>query len=80
MNILLPVYKTVTIDDKIKGTFTIAIIGSKVRVLETNCPKQLCKKMGEIQYIGESIICVPNKLHIYIKSETTENEVDAYTW
>ncbi len=35
-------------------------------VSETNCPDRLCMKMSKAKNVGDSIICVPNKVSVRI--------------
>lgn len=46
----------------------IEIREGKIRVLKSDCPQQICVNMGWIQHPGETIVCVPNKILIEIKS------------
>ena len=46
-----------------------------VRVIEASCPDKLDVKFGKIQKVGQSIICMPNRLVIQIKSRS-KNDLD----
>ena len=59
------------------GKMKIEISGSKVRVLNASCPKQICVKFGWIDKSGESIICLPNLVIIKILGD--EEELDGTT-
>lgn len=54
----------------------IEIREGKIRVLKSDCPRQICVNMGWIRHPGETIVCVPNKILIEIKS-AGEPVVDA---
>ena len=82
-------YITVTIDGKEYGTYslqenqtipvggnTIAIKNGKAKMIEADCPDQLCIKQKEVCYDKESVICLPNKVVVTVTSEE-ENELDA---
>jgi len=58
--------KIITILD---GKMRLELKGGRVRVLDTDCPHHICKNMGWIKYNGETIVCVPNKVLIEIKSK-----------
>lgn len=58
--------KVITI---LNGRMQIEIRGSRVRVLNSDCPHHICKNMGWIKYNGETIVCVPNKVLVEIKSK-----------
>lgn len=52
------------------GTNTLVIKGGKAFLSSANCPDKTCVKTGSIHYSGESIICLPNKVIIKIKSNS----------
>lgn len=59
------------------GPYRLEIKDSKVRVLETVCPHQICKQRGWVYRSGDSIACVPNRVLVKIESE--ERGVDGIT-
>ena len=44
----------------------ITVRDNAVRVSESGCPLQLCIHRGKISRVGESIVCLPNRLAVYI--------------
>lgn len=48
----------------------------KVRVTEASCPDQIDVKQGYISNVGETIVCLPNKLVIEIKGIEEDGEID----
>ena len=58
--------------------------GSNVLVIEdgvaymnySNCPDHTCEKTGKIRYVGQTIICLPNKIAVTIKGDNAEGGVD----
>lgn len=50
------------------GKMQIEVKAGRVRVKNSNCPQHICMNMGWIQYSGQSIVCVPNKVLMEIKS------------
>ena len=50
------------------GKMVVEIKGKKLRVKKSECPRQLCVKIGWIQHTGETIVCVPFKTVIAIES------------
>lgn len=58
------------------GYNLIEIGDEKVRVIEANCPDQIDVKQGWISHIGETLICLPNRLVVEIKGLPTGDEVD----
>jgi hypothetical protein len=51
-----------------EGKMVIQIKDGKVRVLKSDCPRQVCLRVGWISHSGESITCVPFKTVIEIGS------------
>ena len=49
-----------------KGTNTLVIEDGKAWVKDTSCPDHLCEKMGKISSVGQSIICLPNRVVVEI--------------
>lgn len=50
------------------GLNILEVSENGVKVIEANCPDKLDVKFGEINKVGQSIICMPNRLVIQIKS------------
>lgn len=46
----------------------IEVSDGKVRVVKSDCPRQICVNMGWIAYAGDTIVCVPNRILIEITS------------
>lgn len=46
----------------------IEVKGTRIRIKESDCRDQICVQRGWIDQSGESIICLPHKLLIEIKS------------
>lgn len=60
--------KKIHIDSKF-GHNTIVINNGKVFMDESDCKDKICIKKGEISIVGDSIICLPNRLIIKIISD-----------
>ncbi|KSV57845.1 NusG domain II-containing protein [Acetivibrio ethanolgignens] len=58
------------------GKNHLIIENGTVRMDEASCPDQVCVHQRPISYNGESIICLPNKVVIKVKSSKTD-DVDA---
>ena len=52
---------------KINDTNTVVIENGYVYMQSANCNDKLCIKQGKITKIGESIVCLPNKIVVEIK-------------
>lgn len=57
------------------GTNVIVIEGARVYMTHSDCPDHICERTGKIKYVGQSIICLPNKLSVTIVGEA-EDAVD----
>jgi len=60
------------------GTLVVEINESSIRVLDATCPQRLCVRQGRIDHVGEIIVCVPNKVTIWIEGRNP-NPFDAIT-
>ena len=77
-------YKTYDINDKeeikikSKEGYNIVKIHDKgVEIIEASCPDKVCMHQGFITKSSESIVCLPNKVHIKITTEDNhESEED----
>jgi len=58
------------------GYNLIEIGDEKVRVAEADCPDQIDVEQGWISDIGETLICLPNRLVVEIKGQSSGDEVD----
>ncbi len=60
----------------IDGKMQVEVFDGKIRVIDSDCPNHNCMKMGWIQNKGQTIVCVPNRVLIEIKSDET-GSIDA---
>ncbi len=67
---------TTTIEGYNGGTNTLVIKDGKAFLTDTSCPDHLCEKMGRISSVGQSVICLPNRVVIEITGEDS-SEYDA---
>jgi hypothetical protein len=74
---------TFTVSGK-NGPLDIEIKDKTVKILHANCPRQICKRSGEISGAHGKIICAPNNILIRINysksSPGNENNVDAVAY
>lgn len=61
------------------GFNKIEVAKDYVRVLEANCPNKLDVLQGKIHKVNQSIVCIPNRMIIEIRSKINqkEDEMDA---
>jgi len=60
-------YATFTLHGK-RGPATVEVEGKRIRMSEAPCPDRICVARGWIEKPGESIVCIPNEIHVYIES------------
>ncbi len=62
------------------GIHIIEAVDGRVRVKEAPAddPLKICEKTGWIEREGPIIVCVPNRLSIWI--ESTDSEIDGMSW
>lgn len=87
-------YVQVRIDGKVTDTYSLKDSGTypiegsgenilviedgKAYIKEADCPDKLCIKQGKIQKVGQSLICLPNKVVVEVISmEQKDDGVDA---
>lgn len=80
---ILDTYKKDPIIIEVEGPLGISTIeahNGRIRLKEApeSDPAKICEKTGWISRPGPSIICVPNKISIWI--EKTDSELDAVSW
>lgn len=52
------------------GTNTLVIEDGKAYIINSQCPNHDCERMGKIEYAGQFIECLPNKLSVIIKGSS----------
>ena len=55
------------------GTNVLVIENGAAYLNYSNCPDHTCEKTGEIRYVGQTIVCLPNRLSVTIKGNTPNN-------
>ncbi len=59
--------RTMHIELKNHHGVDIVVADGKVHVEHSTCPDGICEKMGEIGSPEETIVCLPNKVLIYVQ-------------
>ena len=54
------------------GTNILKIENGEAYLIYADCPDKTCVKTGKIMHVGESIICLPNKLSVVIRGSTSD--------
>ena len=70
----LEVDNRIPIEDD-KGTNLLVIESGKAHMEEASCPDHLCIIQGEISKVGETIVCLPNKVVVTVISGS-KSDVD----
>lgn len=70
-------------DEKIRieengGINEIYVKEENVYMHDTNCTDRICVRQGKISKIGESIVCLPNRVFIEIKGEKESEYILSY--
>ena len=60
------------------GESILKIEDKEVFMESSPCPGKVCIHTGKIKSAGESIVCIPNKVYMFIRSE--KDEVDSVTY
>ncbi len=78
--------KRIILDSKLVGTsipiqsqygYNLIELGyNSIRVIEADCPDEIDVKKGPISRIGETIVCLPNRMVIEIKGIEEDTEID----
>lgn len=58
----------------------IEIREGRIRVLEADCPRKICRHAGWISSSAQTIVCVPNKILIEIVGASSGAEYDAVSY
>ena len=58
------------------GTNTLTIQNGEAYMSYSNCPDHVCENTGKIKHVGQTIICLPNRLTITIVGKITDDAVD----
>lgn len=62
------------------GSNTLVIEGGKAYMRDATCPDKLssdgCVNQGKISFVGQKIICLPNKIIVEIVGEAEDSIVD----
>ena len=69
--------ETFRYEDEHGHSNTIVRTGMTVTMTDANCSDQVCVRMGEVALVGDTILCLPHKVLVEVRSESqTENTND----
>lgn len=67
----LPLSTNTEITLKNGNDFNVLVIeDGKAYIKDASCPDKLCVKQHTVQYNGETLVCLPNKITVKIISDT----------
>lgn len=74
----LPLSKNSETEIKSKGGSNILVIeDGKAFVKQASCPDKICKNHAKISKVGETIVCLPNRVTVKVTSKVTVSGLDA---
>ena len=57
------------------GTNLLVIEGGRAHIENSSCPDHVCERSGRISHVGETIVCLPNRVTVTVKGDS-EGGVD----
>ena len=58
------------------GTNKLTVKDGAAYMSYSNCPDHVCENTGKVRHVGQTIVCLPNKLTVSVKGERTDDSVD----
>lgn len=58
------------------GSNLLVIEDGSAYMREANCPDLTCVKKGKVRYVGESIVCLPNRISVTVRGDSSAGGVD----
>ena len=72
----LPEYPEEILINGGRGANTVTVYPDGVAVTAADCPSLDCVRMGKIQYVNQSIICLPHRILVRLETDA-RGDVDA---
>ena len=54
------------------GTNTLVIENGVAYLTDSHCPDKTCELTGKVRYVGQTVICLPNRLSVTVKGESRD--------
>ena len=54
------------------GTNTLVIENGAAYLTDSHCPDKTCELTGKVRYVGQTVICLPNRLSVTVKGESRD--------
>ena len=61
-------------------TIQLEISAGRIRIVDSDCPRQICTHAGWISRPNQTIVCVPNKILVEIKGVAGSGGIDAVSY
>ena len=61
------------------GSNILTIENGTARMSDSSCPDHICENKGKIKYVGQTIVCLPNKLTVTVTGDAEDDGVDFYS-
>ena len=61
------------------GSNILTIENGTAHMSYSSCPDHICENKGKIKYVGQTIVCLPNKLTVTVTGEAEDDGVDFYS-
>ena len=58
------------------GTNKLTVKDGAAYMSYSSCPDHVCENTGKVRHVGQTIVCLPNKLTVTVKGERTDDSVD----
>ena len=58
------------------GTNTLTVKNGVAFMSDSSCPDHTCENKGKVKYVGQTIVCLPNKLTVTVKGDSNDGGVD----
>ena len=58
------------------GANVIRIKDGQAYMIHSDCPDHTCERTGKIRYVGQTIVCLPNKVTVTIIGEQSDDSID----
>ena len=62
------------------GPFEAVVEGGAIRMTSSACPDHLCVRQGAISSVGQSILCLPNRVSITMEGDGGDGGPDAVAY
>jgi len=62
------------------GYNLLSFADGMVRVIEADCPDQICIHFGWIKNVGQTIVCLPHKMVVRIENEAIKDDLDGVAY